>query len=399
MSKTSAAIVYANYTNLFSYFDDWLDAFSDSELFSVDSYDCRNSESLSSLKRNIINHDLIVVLHSVLGDSIAAAAPLIPILQNRKCKLVSFVGNEVNIPGSKISDKRAWLEAVQPEYIATQLLIEAGEYLFADIATQRVIALPHALNPNAFKPPPPDHRRTIDIGVRNASYLPHLGDNDRNRINEYFANNHQRLGLLADISSGRLDRQGWAGFLQNCVATISTEAGGWYLEKNDETVEDIRHYLNDKTGSSVVLRDDSALVRFYNKLPGFIRAPLRLMKSSGFVRHEFALDSSSEFERVYEKFFRDKPKPAFYGKCISSRHFDAVGTKTAQVMFPGRYNDILKAGEHFIELRQDFSNIETVVEQLKDEDYIRDLVIRSYEFVMDKHTYAHRITQLYEQCC
>jgi hypothetical protein len=37
-------------------------------------------------------------------------------------------------------------------------------------------------------------------------------------------------------------------------------------------------------------------------------------------------------------------------QAASSRHFEAVGTKTCQIMFRGRFNDILAADRHYLAL-------------------------------------------------
>jgi hypothetical protein len=302
----------------------------------------------------------------------------------------------VNIPGCKIEDKRRWLRAVEPDFIATQLLKEAGQFLFGDLAKSDVLAIPHALNPNAFFPPSLGKPRSIEIGVRTARYLPHLGDNDRNRINDYFAENAADLGLDVDISSARLDRDGWASFLQQCRATVSTEAGSWYLEKDDATVEAVRQYLNHNSDKGYVLRDDSMLAKTYNKLPDWLKRPLRLLKRGGLIQHEFADEVSGDFDEIYVKFFRDLPRAPCYSKCISSRHFDAVGTKTLQIMYDGRFNDILTAGKNFIELADDFGNIDDVLEQIKDTELVQNLVDDTYEYIMAEHTYAHRISRIHD---
>ena len=71
-----------------------------------------------------------MLLHSTNGDTTIYLEPHIEALAHRKVPLLTFVGNEVNLPGSPIADKRRLFEILKPEYIATQLLLEAGKYLF-----------------------------------------------------------------------------------------------------------------------------------------------------------------------------------------------------------------------------------------------------------------------------
>src|SRR3546814_18773585 len=56
-----------------------------------------------------------------------------------------------------------------------------------------------------------------------------------------------------------------------------------------------------------------------------------------------------------------------HGKCISSRHFDAIGTATCQILLEGRYNDILTPDVHYIRFASDFSNISEVMGTFRDE--------------------------------
>jgi len=78
------------------------------------------------------------------------------------------------------------------------------------------------------------------------------------------------------------------------------------------------------------------------------------------------------------------------GKVVSSRHFEALGTKTVQIMFRGRFNDILRAGEHYLALERDFGNLGEVCEAVRDDALLTRLSDTAYEFAVGGHTYAHR---------
>jgi hypothetical protein len=83
-------------------------------------------------------------------------------------------------------------------------------------------------------------------------------------------------------------------------------------------------------------------------------------------------------------------QPAVSGKAVSSRHFEALGTKTVQIMFPGRFNDILRAGEHYLPLERDFGNLGEVCAAVRDETLLTRLSDSAYEFAVGAHTYTHR---------
>ena len=84
-------------------------------------------------------------------------------------------------------------------------------------------------------------------------------------------------------------------------------------------------------------------------------------------------------------------------RCISSRHFDAIGTKTCQILFEGDYNYILKPDEHYIKLNKDFSNIDDVVRKFKDRSYRETITNESYNYILEGHTYKHRVKKFYNE--
>ena len=53
-------------------------------------------------------------------------------------------------------------------------------------------------------------------------------------------------GLRVDIANDRrLDRAEWADFLNDCRGTVGSEAGTWYLERDDRTALAIREFLRE----------------------------------------------------------------------------------------------------------------------------------------------------------
>ena len=134
-----------------SYFDDWLDAFRGYEGFETRAINIVATDA-TALRAEIGDVDAIVLLHSTNGDTTEYIEPFTSVLADRRVPLLSFVGNELNLPGSPISAKRRLFAGMRPDWIATQLLEEAGNFLFGDVVERAVIAIPHALNPNVFRP-------------------------------------------------------------------------------------------------------------------------------------------------------------------------------------------------------------------------------------------------------
>ncbi len=98
--------------------------------------------------------------------------------------------------------------------------------------------IPHPLNPDLFHPGKDYDKPSIDVGMRSYRYPPYLGDNDRNRIIDYFVEHGPELGLRLDISkTKRFIPADWAGFLGDCKVVLSTETGSWYLRSDDDLVK------------------------------------------------------------------------------------------------------------------------------------------------------------------
>ncbi len=386
-------VLTLEYPSRASYYDDWKDAFAQSRVFTVTVRNIFHREARRRLKHEIAQWEAVVVLHSCTADTLDYAQSIATALQARRGKLVCFVGNELNLPWAPLGEKLAWLDRVQPDVIATQLLAEAGDWLYRGIGAP-VLSLPHALNPAVFRSTRDQAERVIDIGARSYRYLAYLGDDDRNRLYDYFAVNRFTPPLRLDFSTEhRFDRAGWADFLNRCRATIATEAGSWYLERDDATVTAIRAYAA-ATAEGMVLRADSRAARLARRLPYGVKTWLRRRLRGGLVAHEAVASEMLDFAEIHRRFFTDRAKAPVYGKCISSRHFDAIGCRTPQIMFPGRFNDILKAGEHYAALAPDFSNIGEVMEILHSTALRRQIVERAEAQVMAAHTYEHRLSTL-----
>lgn len=378
-------VLYVSYPSRVSYYDDWLYGFQTHPNLSVVTLNLFKKNDTDTLETIIKDFELVVILHSCTADSLLYVNPIKPILLNRKCPLICFVGNELNMPHIKISDKLQFIKDISADFIASQLLQETAEWLYAD-CNGKIISVPHALNPNVFRTTSSYTERPIKFGARSFRYPSFLGDNDRNDILEYFQKNFND----ADISfEHRLTPQKWSEFLNQSKSTVSTEAGSWYLEKNDATVLALESYLR-RTQGAFVIRPNDSFKKFINGLPfGLKKILSKLMKKTS-LSYQSVSFSNVDFEEVFELFFKNKSCPV-YGKCISSRHFDAIGTSTIQIMFPGRFNDILAADKHYIALKRDFSNIKEVLEKIDDPGFCMKMATDNLNMILENHTYQHRV--------
>ena len=390
-------VLYAHYAPTLSYYDDWLEAFRAAPAAAVTAIDLCAPQAAQRVRQALREHDAIVALHSANGDTLEYLRPVLGVLKDRRAPLLSFVGNEVNLPGSPLGEKIALLRELDTDWILTQLPLQAGQWLYADCTGSRVAAVPHALEPRAFSPVLAQPQRPVDIGVRSARYTAFLGDDERNRLFELFQRERFDPPLHCDISTReRFGRAQWAQFLNRCKATISTEAGSWYLERDDRTVNAIRDYVRagQRARGGIVIAADSPLRKLGHRLPWRIRALLRRMLRHGPIRHEALVNEELPLAQIHEQFFARTPRAPVYSKAISSRHFDAIGTKTCQIMPRGRFNDILVADRHYLALEPDHSNVHAVLDAFRDPGVRARIVDEAYELAMSAHTYAHRVAQV-----
>lgn len=389
-------VLYAHYSPTLSYYDDWLGAFRGSGGRAVTAIDLCRRNARHQVAAAAADHDAVVLLHSTNGDTLEYLKPILGALDARRGPLATFVGNEVNLPGSSMAEKIALLADLQADWILTQLPLEAGEWLYAGCAGARIAAVPHALEPAVFQPRNGNAERDIDIGVRSARYTPYLGDNDRNRLLEHFANARFEPPLRVDVSTEqRLPREGWAAFLNRCRGTVATEAGSWYLQRDDAIVNRVRNHVleRQRAAGGVVIAADSPFRRLGHKLPWWLRNLLRRAMRSGPVRHEAALNDLLDHDDIFARFFSGEPRAPIYTKAISSRHFDAIGTGTCQILLRGRYNDILAADKHYLALDHDFSNLDDVLARFRDPGQRARVTGAALELALSSHTYAHRVQQ------
>jgi hypothetical protein len=181
-------------------------------------------------------------------------------------------------------------------------------------------------------------------------YWPFLGDRERTDLIEWFEQNATDYGLVCDIRKARLTREDWNRFLNRSKAVIGAESGTYYLNERGRLLDRARAYN-----------------LFENQ--------------------------KADFDEVFDRFFRGHPR-AISGKSISSRHFEAIGAKTCQILLEGNYNGLLEANTHYISVKKDLSNISEAIERFRDVNYRSQMVDRTYEYVLSNHTYKHRVESL-----
>jgi spore maturation protein CgeB len=339
----------------FAYDEDWLDALTaspelDVTLFPVTpelSQDEVSADLLSRLRRA----ELIMLMHSTNSQGDRLPPWLYGELVERKGKLAIFFGNEYK----EMDAKCDMANRLAADLIISQLPEEAASWMYAPLAPARPLSILHALNPKVFFPTSPTDRRPIDVGYRGSQYPFGLGDFDRNILVFEFTHGPRVAHLKRDIAFDYFDRPGWANFLNDCKATISSEAGLPYLDRTDE-----RRRQADEIAAQAI--------------------------ASGHVNAEQIVADIAALYVGKDGWIS--------GKTLSSRHFEAVGCKTCQIMFPGRFADVFIADVHYLSLARDFSNLDQILARLADPVERENIAEAALQHVLSGHTLAHRVKKI-----
>ena len=88
------------------------------------------------------------------------------------------------------------------------------------------------------------------------------------------------------------------------------------------------------------------------------------------------------FEEVEERCFKgqDDSLQLF---ALSPRHFECAMAKTCQVLLEGDYHGVFQTGIHYIELKKDFSNINHVLQQIKDKQLCERIAEKTYQDIIE----------------
>lgn len=192
--------------------------------------------------------------------------------------------------------------------------------------------------------------RRIDIGYRSrrlAYYLGSLGQ-EKGDIADRFQGIAQRYGFSADISVREEDRiygEDWLEFMKSCRFSLGTESGASVVDFDGTIRKQCVAHVRDHPGAT--------------------------------------------FEQVRDRFF-----PGLDGKVvvqtISPRIFEAAAFENTLVLHEGRYEDMLAPDVHYISVKKDYSNIEDVVERMRDRAFCERLARAAKEQLIGSKKYNYQ---------
>ena len=203
--------------------------------------------------------------------------------------------------------------------------------------------------------------RPIDIGYRGSIQPLEFGRLafEKRKIGDDVVRLLAGRGLRLDISSRWEDRFGgdaWFEFLGSCKATLGSESGASVFNLGGELARRCEHALQ-KLGP---VRED----------------------------HQYAESYLAEFA--------DLEGNVNYPQ-LSPRHFEAAATGTVQILYPGRYSDILTAGRHYLPLERDYSNLDAVIDFIRDESTRRQMTETAYaEIILNRQNWIESFVERFD---
>ncbi len=193
-------------------------------------------------------------------------------------------------------------------------------------------------------------RRTLDIGYRTKAPRPWLGRHGmlKTRVGDVFKAAAAARGLKADIETDiakTIFGFDWFRFLMRCRYAIGVEGGASILDRDGDIAERAKAYWKQHPQADA----DELERQCYPGMEGSV------------------------------KFWM-----------LSPRHLEACLTKTCQILIEGRYNEVLRPGVHYIEVKQDFGNLDAVLDGLADEARREQIAQRAYEDVVLSGRWTYR---------
>ena len=196
----------------------------------------------------------------------------------------------------------------------------------------------------------PDRSRPIDIGYRGRSLPVWMGRGGREKhdIAVEFARRARGRGLVLDIDvreDRRLYGDRWYRFLANCRCTLGVESGTSYMDLEDEVAAEYAALDGRDDEETLAALERGALARWEGNVPY---------------------------------------------RTVATRHFEAAALNSCQILFEGAYSGVLRPMVHYLPLRKDFANLETVLGLQADDEVRRTLTANAFRDLIASGSYDAR---------
>ncbi len=106
------------------------------------------------------------------------------------------------------------------------------------------------------------------------------------------------------------------------------------------------------------------------------------------INQALVADRSLTFEDIFDRFLVTREGQIVTNQ-VSPRIFEAIALRTGLILFDGSYSNVVHPHVHFIPLRKDFSNVDEVLDQVQDCDYLEAMTDRAYCDVIRSGRYRY----------
>ena len=188
-------------------------------------------------------------------------------------------------------------------------------------------------------------KKEIDVFYRGSIQPPEFGKLavDKHRLGDKVANKlKKKKGIRLDISSFRSDRligEDWFEALSKSRATLGLESGASVFDIGDEIPD--------------------------------ILAQAEKLELENDDRERFILTKIKHMEGNVD-----------YAQ-IAPRHFEAAAMRSVQILYPGEYSGLLKKDIHYLELKEDLKNLNSIISKIKDRNLCRKMVNRAFSDIVE----------------
>lgn len=194
-----------------------------------------------------------------------------------------------------------------------------------------------------------DDDRPIDIGYRGSIQPNSFGRlaYEKQSIGEVFEQICNERGMTHDISSRWEDRfagADWFKFLGGLKGVLGVESGASIFDFDGEVEHSCDRYISQNPGAS--------------------------------------------FEEIHAAVLAPHENNVSYNQ-ISPRHFEAAACRTVQIMYEGEYSGIFQPNRHYLSLKRDLSNLNSVLERLMDRAERLRLTEAAYEDIIMNDTFHY----------
>jgi glycosyltransferase involved in cell wall biosynthesis len=211
---------------------------------------------------------------------------------------------------------------------------------------------------------PEPGERALDISYRGSVQPLSLGrlGFEKRKIGYDVARAAAHYPLTVDISSRWADRFGgtaWFDFLGRSRAVLGVESG-------------------------------TCLVDFTGEVESWCREFEQAQPEADHLSEEFYLEAHRSYLHQFEGNFKYLH--------LSPRHLEAAAARSLQILYEGEYSGILHAGRHFVALRRDLANFSEVVDFLRDDRRVSEMVERAYEeIVLDRRLHYASFVEQFDE--